>query len=96
MTTATARQASDRLTIALLTIATQGLRVHCSDPVTHHYWTSEHEAERRLAQLACRDCPVGRECGEAADANDERWGVWNGVDRSVRLGKKLQRDSEAA
>jgi hypothetical protein len=61
MTTATARQASDRLTIALLTIATQGLRVHCSDPVTHHYWTSEHEAERRLAQLACRDCPVGRE-----------------------------------
>jgi Transcription factor WhiB len=96
MTTATARQASDKLTIALLTIASQGLKVHCGQPETHHYWTSEYEAERRLAQLACDGCPVGRPCGEAAEANDERWGVWNGVDRSVRAGKKLQRDSEAA
>jgi hypothetical protein len=70
--TTTARQASDRLTIALLTIAAKGQRAHCSDVETHHYWTSEHPAERARAALACRGCPVGRECGEAAEANDER------------------------
>jgi hypothetical protein len=97
MTTATARLASDRLTIALLNSAVRGERPHCSDVETHHYWTSEHPAERALAALACRGCPVGRQCGEAAEANDERWGVWNGVDRSVRPGRKLQReDGEAA
>jgi hypothetical protein len=94
--TASARLASDRLTIALLNAAVRGERPHCSDVETHNYWTGEHPAERALAALACRGCPVGRECGEAAEANDERWGVWNGVDRSVRAGRKLQRDSEAA
>jgi hypothetical protein len=80
-----ARVATDRLTIALLNLASQGQRVHCSDPVTHSYWLSEHPAERALAALACRGCPVFVECGEAAAANDERWGVWNAVDRSVRI-----------
>jgi hypothetical protein len=80
-----ARLASDKLTIAPLTIAVKGQRAHCSDVATHHYWTSEHPAERARAALACHGCPVGRECGEAAEANDERWGVWNAVDRSVRI-----------
>ena len=90
-----ARLASDRLTIALLTIAVQGLRAHCSDVATHHYWTSDHPVERALAVRACRGCPVFVECGEAADANDERWGVWSGKDYSVRAGRKLQRESAA-
>lgn len=97
-TTATrlrAARASDRLTVPLLTIASQGVRTNCSDPETHHYWTSEHEAERRLAARACTGCPVGRECGEAAEANDERHGVWAGVDRTVRPGQKLKRDKAA-
>jgi hypothetical protein len=42
-----AAQASDALTRAPVAIASQGLRTHCSDPETHHYWTSEREAERR-------------------------------------------------
>jgi hypothetical protein len=40
-------EANEALTRALLTIASQGQRTHCSDPETHHYWTSEREAERR-------------------------------------------------
>jgi hypothetical protein len=99
MTTPAARtraaQASDKLTVALLTIASQGIRTNCSDPETHHYWTSEHPPERRLAARACHGCPVLVECGEAAEANDERHGVWAGVDRTVRPGQKPKRDKAA-
>jgi hypothetical protein len=52
------RQASDRLTIALLTAASQGLRAHCSDVATHHYWLSEYPEERALAVRTCVGCPV--------------------------------------
>jgi hypothetical protein len=81
------RRASDKLTIALLTIATQGLRAHCSDPETHHYWLSEHPGEHALAVRACGGCPVFDECGEAAKANREQHGVWAGKDHA-RLTKR--------
>jgi hypothetical protein len=81
------QQASDRLTVALLTAAANELRAHCSDPETHHYWLSEIEAERKLAMRACAGCPVIIECLEAAKANREQWGVWAGRDFS-RLTKK--------
>jgi hypothetical protein len=91
MTTAAERaratEASDRLTVALLTIASQGLRTNCSEPQTHHYWTSEHAAERKLAVRACAGCPVLQECGEAAGANAERWGVWGGRDFTRPAGR---------
>jgi Transcription factor WhiB len=73
-----AAEATDRLTMALLTIAARGERAHCSDWATHHCWISEVEAERALAVRACAGCPVWVECGESAQANDERWGVWAG------------------
>jgi hypothetical protein len=66
------QQASDALTVALLTAAANGLRAHCSDWVTHHYWLSEFEAERKLAMRACAGCPVFTECGVAAKANEEQ------------------------
>jgi hypothetical protein len=91
-----AAHANEALTRALVTIAAQGQRTNCSAPETHHYWTSDHPTERALAVLACRGCPVGRECGEAAEANDERHGVWNGIDRTVHPGRKLQRGSDEA
>jgi Transcription factor WhiB len=87
MTARDARRASDKLTVALLNAAVRGERAHCSDPATHHYWTSEHPAERSLAALACRGCPVAAECLAAAIANDERWGVWGGKDFSRRPGR---------
>jgi hypothetical protein len=84
----TARAASDRLTRALITAASQGLRPHCSDPGAEWLLLSEHEAERVEAAGLCRGCPVITEWGDAAEANQERWGVWGGVDRSVRPGRK--------
>lgn len=75
------------LTRSLIQAASRGLRPHCSQPETHSYWTSEHEGERAHAALWCTGCPVWVECGEAAEANDERHGVWAGVDRSVRPGR---------
>lgn len=83
-----AAAASDRLTIALLTAAAHGLRAHCSDAETHHYWTSEEPRERALAVRACSGCPVWDECGAAAEANDERHGVWQGRDHTRPPGRK--------
>jgi Transcription factor WhiB len=81
------RIASDKLTIALLTIAAQGLRAHCSDPETHRYWLSDYPEERAIAMRACHGCPVFVECGDAARANREQHGVWAGKDLT-RLTKR--------
>jgi hypothetical protein len=82
------RAASDRLTVALVTAASKGLRPHCSHPGGEWLWLSEHEADRSEAAKLCGGCPVITECGQAAEANQERGGVWAGVDRSVRPGRK--------
>jgi Transcription factor WhiB len=91
MTTAAARtraaRASDRLTVALLTIASQGLRTNCSEPETHHYWLSDAPTERALAVRACRGCPVLQPCLDSARLNDERHGVWGGRDFSRKPGR---------
>ena len=86
----TTRAASERLLRALITIASRGLRTHCSDPGTSELWLSEHEAERREAARLCFGCPVLVECGAAATANDERWGVWAGRDFTRRPRKRKQ------
>jgi hypothetical protein len=83
----TARDASERLLRALLTIASQEQRTHCSDPGLSELWLSDHEGERAEAARLCIGCPVITECGAAAIANDERWGVWGGHDRTVRPGR---------
>jgi hypothetical protein len=100
MTTPAARtraaRASGKLTVALLTIASQGLRTNCSEPETHHYWLSDFPTERALAVRACHGCPVLQPCLEAAQLNDERFGVWGGVDRSrpARAKRSKQTGSE--
>jgi hypothetical protein len=76
----TARRATDALTRALITIAAKDERTHCSDPATHHLWQSDRDAERAEAVKLCRGCPVILECRQAADARDERWHVWGGLD----------------
>jgi hypothetical protein len=81
------REASDRLTQALLAMASQGLRPNCSDPESHWMWLSEDPTERTLASLWCHGCPVLTECGDAATADGERFGVWASVDRTRAPGK---------
>ena len=66
--------ASDALTMALLNLAEQGLRTHCSDPGTSELWTSDHEGERVEAVRLCVGCPLLDECRQA------RWHVWGGKD----------------
>ena len=84
----TTRAATDQLTRALLDMAARGERTHCSDSASKHLWLSEHDGERKVAALLCRHCPVETVCRDTAEQRDERWGVWGGVDRSVRPGRK--------
>jgi Transcription factor WhiB len=76
--------ASQRLDIALITMAQRGERPRCADPVDHIRWTSDDQRNRQIAVAWCAGCPVIVECGQAADARDERWHVWGGVDYTRR------------
>jgi hypothetical protein len=51
-------------------------------------WLSEDKTERDLAATYCGGCAVWLECGTAATANRERFGVWGGRDFSRPPGKK--------
>ena len=84
MTDTQRREASERLVRALINLAAQGLRTHCSDAGASELWLSEHEGERAQAARLCIGCPVIQPCGEAAQANDERWHVWGGRDYTRR------------
>jgi hypothetical protein len=76
--------AGEQLTAALINAAAQGLRTPCSEPDTHHYWLSEDPAERKKAARWCRGCPVLHDCGAAAAARREAFGVWGGRDFTKR------------
>jgi Transcription factor WhiB len=77
-----ASQASDALTVALVDLGAQGLRPHCSDPGSSELWLSNLKTERAEAARLCIGCPVFHPCGEAAEARQETFGVWSGVDRT--------------
>jgi hypothetical protein len=77
-----AREAHDRLTRALVTLASRGLRTHCSQLEIHSRWLSDSQQEREVAAKLCRSCPVLRECAEVG--RYERFGVFGGVDRTPR------------
>jgi Transcription factor WhiB len=97
MTTTTtrlrAREASETLTRALVTIGSQGLRTPCSDIAYRDYWVSEREPHRRQAAKWCVEweCPVLAECLAFAIAHDERWCVLGGRD----FGKRSKPDMAA-
>lgn len=75
---------AEQLTRALVDLATRGQRPRCGEPGTHDYWLSDDPAERRQAATWCAGCPVLELCGEDAEAQDERFGVWGGQDRTPR------------
>jgi hypothetical protein len=80
--------ATAKLNTALITLASQGSRPRCADPVDHQLWTSEDQQDRDTAATWCNGCQVLVLCHQAADERDERWGVWGGRDRSARPGRK--------
>ena len=79
-----ASEANDRLTMALITAASQGLRPHCSDAGSW-LWLSEDAADRRQAAAMCSACPVFDPCDEVGQ--HQRFGVWASVDRTRAPGK---------
>jgi hypothetical protein len=80
--------ATDGLNRALLSFAAAGDRPRCSDPITRELWTAEHAAHRAIAVKWCKRCPVLILCRQAAEERDERFGVWGGVDRTIRPRRK--------
>jgi hypothetical protein len=77
--------AAERLNVALITTASQGLRPHCSDSGTGDLWISEQSADRAEAALLCHGCPLLQPCDEVGQ--HQRFGVWGGRDVTVRAGK---------
>jgi hypothetical protein len=84
-----AMTATDELNRALLSLAAAGDRPRCSDPITRELWTAEHAAHRAIAVKWCKRCPVLVLCRQAAEERNEQFGVWGGVDRSIRPGRKV-------
>jgi hypothetical protein len=84
MTRPTRTAAVDQFERALVTLAVQGQRPRCGDPEAHHYWTSEHQAERVIAADWCTGCSVLDLCRTAAYERGEQFGVWGGRDFTRR------------
>ena len=49
-----------------------------------------HTSAMNRAKATCRQCPVAEQCLEVALANNERWGIWGGIN-FTRL-KGVERD----
>jgi hypothetical protein len=75
--------------LPLIDAAASGLRPNCSDAGSW-LWLSEEPADRREAARRCHGCVVFEPCGTAAEARQEAFGVWAGVDRTKAPGKKTQ------
>jgi len=74
--------AAERLTRALVDLATEGRRPRCGETGSPGLWLSDDAADRAQAATWCLGCPVLAECGAAADEQGERHGTWAGVDRT--------------
>jgi WhiB family transcriptional regulator, redox-sensing transcriptional regulator len=47
------------------------------------WFDAETAGDAARALAVCARCPARRECLAAAAANDERYGVWGGIDLSA-------------
>jgi hypothetical protein len=77
------------LAAALLETTLAGQAPPCTGP-QHELWTAETAGSRAIAARLCRGCPVFRQCAHAAEAVDEQWHVWAGVDRTS-LAREMRR-----
>jgi WhiB family transcriptional regulator, redox-sensing transcriptional regulator len=63
---------------------------HLNDP---DMWFAENPVELERAKALCADCPIRRECLDAALERGEPWGVWGGeiLDRGMVIARKRPR-----
>ena len=76
-----------------LTCRTRALRdvpCHVENP---DLWFAESPVELERAKALCADCPIRRECLEAALDRGEPWGVWGGeiLERGTIVARKRPR-----
>ena len=76
-----------------LTCRTRALRdvpCHVENP---DLWFAESPVELERAKALCADCPIRRECLEAALDRSEPWGVWGGeiLERGTIVARKRPR-----
>jgi WhiB family transcriptional regulator, redox-sensing transcriptional regulator len=66
------------------------LPCHVGDP---DLWFADDPAQLERAKQLCTDCPVRRQCLEAALEREEPWGVWGGqiFDRGSVIARKRPR-----
>jgi hypothetical protein len=88
--TASARQPWRRLNlpVAVLDLGDWRTRAGClgEDP---DLFFSHLPADIEKAQQVCAGCPVKRQCHARADANQEEYGIWAGVDRDLRHAEQV-------
>ena len=70
--------------------ALQAVPCHVGDP---DLWFAESPVDLERAKALCADCPIRRECLEAALERQEPWGVWGGeiIERGAILARKRPR-----
>ena len=66
------------------------LPCHVGDP---DLWFAEDPADLERAKELCADCPIRRQCLDAALQRAEPWGVWGGqiFERGVVVARKRPR-----
>jgi hypothetical protein len=83
-----AAKATHNLTMELLNAAERGDKIPCGDQSVAYLFLDEDKQNRRAAMRLCHSCPVFDPCGEAADANQEVFGVRAGRDYTRTPGRK--------
>ena len=68
------------------------LSVPCHDG-NPDLWFAESPVDLERAKALCADCPIRRECLNAAIDREEPWGVWGGeiIDRGNIVARKRPR-----
>ncbi|CAN3127887.1 WhiB family transcriptional regulator [Mycobacterium sp. smrl_JER01] len=63
---------------------------HVEDP---DLWIADDPRDLERAKALCADCPIRRECLNAALQRQEPWGVWGGeiLDRGAVIARKRPR-----
>jgi hypothetical protein len=87
-------QATEALTRALITAASQGKRPRCSDGEASWMFLDENDQIRKIAATYCAGCFVWEECDQVG--RHQRFGTWASRDRTQRPCQKLKPDSEVA